>query len=118
MKTQSKELKRRKRHAKIRSKIKGVPERPRLSLFRSNKGMFVQLIDDVAGKTLASVSFKELKSKSKESKVAAAKEIGKLIAQKAQDKKVKKVVFDRGGYKYHGRVKSFAEGAREGGLEF
>ena len=89
---------------------------PRLNIYRSNKGLFIQLIDDKAGVTLASVSDKEIK-KSKD-KTDAAKEAGKLIAEKAKKASTKKVIFDRGGFKYHGRVKAVADGAREGGLEF
>lgn len=104
------------RHNRVRAKVLGTKDVPRLSVFRSNRGFFIQLIDDSVGKTLASVDSKELKSKMK--KTDAAKEGGKLIAKKAIDKKIGKVVFDRGGYRYHGRVKAVAEGAREGGLKF
>lgn len=104
------------RHKRVRSKISGTASIPRLNLFRSNKGLFVQLINDDLGITLASASEKEIKGK--KTKTEAAKEVGKLIARKAQEKKIEKVVFDRGGYRYHGRVKALAEGAREGGLVF
>ena len=104
------------RHKRVRSKIIGTAETPRLNLFRSNKGLFVQLINDDSGITLASASEKEIKGK--KTKADAAKEVGKLIAKKAQKKNISKVVFDRGGYKYHGRVKAAAEGAREEGLVF
>ncbi|NOQ68266.1 50S ribosomal protein L18 [Patescibacteria group bacterium] len=104
------------RHKRVRSKIIGTKETPRLSLFRSNKGLFVQLINDDLGVTLASASEKEIKEK--KTKTDAAKEVGKLIAKKAQEKNISKVVFDRGGYKYHGRTKAVAEGAREEGLVF
>jgi len=104
------------RKKKIRSKIEGRKDCPRLSVFRSNKGMFLQLIDDQEGKTLVSASSNEIKNKGK--KVDLSFELGKLIAQKAKDKKIEKIVFDRGGYKYHGRVKAVADGAREGGLKF
>jgi large subunit ribosomal protein L18 len=104
------------RHKRIRAKISGAKERPRLSVFRSNKHIFLQLIDDSAGKTLVSAS--DLKMKKKGTKTEIAKEVGKELAKLAKAKKIKKVVFDRGGYKYHGRVKASAEGAREGGLEF
>jgi len=105
-----------KRRKKIRAKIEGKKDRPRLSVFRSNKGIFLQLIDDQEGKTLVSASSGEIKSKGK--KVDLSFELGKLIAQKAKEKKIEKIVFDRGGYKYHGRVKAVADGAREGGLKF
>ncbi len=104
------------RHKRVRSKIVGTAEIPRLNLFRSNKGLFVQLINDDSGTTIASASEREIKEN--KSKTDTAKEIGKLIAKKAQGESITKVVFDRGGYKYHGRVKAVAEGAREGGLEF
>ena len=104
------------RKIKVRAKVQGTKDRPRLSVFRSNKGMFLQLIDDSAGKTLVSVSSKETKNKGK--KIEISFELGKMLAKKAQEKKIKKVVFDRGGNKYHGRVEAVAGGAREGGLEF
>jgi len=107
---------REKRHKKVRAKVFGNEKIPRLNLYRSNKGLFIQLIDDQVGVTLASVSDKEIK-KSK-NKTDAAKEAGKLIAEKAKKIDIKKVVFDRGGFQYHGRVKAIADGAREGGLEF
>ncbi|MBU4217307.1 50S ribosomal protein L18 [Candidatus Parcubacteria bacterium] len=114
--------KRLKRRIKIRKKISGTATCPRLSVFRSNASMFVQIIDDVAGKTLVSGAAKEVKGKKSESaltgKILTGFELGKLIAEKAKAKKVEQVVFDRGGYKYHGRIKSLAEGAREGGLQF
>ncbi|MDF1497814.1 MAG: 50S ribosomal protein L18 [Patescibacteria group bacterium] len=103
------------RHKKVRSKICGTEKIPRLSVFKSAKGMYVQLINDDIGITIASVSEKEAKGKTK---VYIAKEIGKLIAKKGQEKKIEKVVFDKGSNKYHGRVKAVAEGAREGGLIF
>jgi len=104
------------RHKRVRSKVIGTAVIPRLNLFRSNKGLFVQLINDDLGVTLVSASEKEIKGK--KIKTDIAKEIGKLIAKKAQEKDIDKVVFDRGSYKYHGRVKAVAEGAREEGLEF
>ena len=106
-----------KRHRKVRARVSGTKDIPRLSVFRSNKDMFVQLIDDVKGETLASVSGKEIKEKNK-TKLEIASLLGRLIANKASKIKIKKVIFDRGGYKYHGRVKAVADGAREGGLEF
>lgn len=105
-----------KRHRKVRAKVFGSVKIPRLSLYRSNKGLFIQLIDDEKGVTLASVSNKEVKSG--KTKTDKAKEAGKLIAEKAKEADIKKVVFDRGGFQYHGRVKAIADGAREGGLEF
>ena len=105
------------RRKRVRAKVVGSAGKPRLNIFRSLKHLNVQLIDDLAGKTLVSANDSELKGK-KGSKVDKAKEVGKLIAQKALAKKLKKVVFDRASYKYHGRVKAVAEGAREEGLEF
>jgi len=104
------------RHNRVRAKISGTAEIPRLNVFRSNKGLFIQLIDDVAGKTLASINDADIKAG--KTKVEKAKEAGKLIAQKALEKNIKKAVFDRGGYQYHGRTQAVAEGARESGLEF
>ncbi len=104
------------RHARVRAKVSGTTNLPRLSVFRSNRGMFLQLVDDTKGNTLASASFKEIKKTG--TKVDTSKELGKLIADKAKTKKIEAVVFDRGSYKYHGRVKAAAEGAREGGLNF
>lgn len=109
------------RHARIRKVVSGTSSEPRLSVFRSLKGMAVQLIDDVAGKTLCAVSSKEIKEKKAEDrsgKVAISFLAGKLIAEKAKTKGISKVKFDRGGYKYHGRVQALADGAREGGLIF
>ena len=103
------------KHARVRAKIKGTAKRPRLSVFRSNKGMYLQLIDDIKSITLASVSSKEIKKKDKKLKVSF--ELGKLIARKAIKKNIKLAVFDKGISKYHGRVKAVAEGAREGGLK-
>lgn len=106
------------RKQRIRAKIfRGGITRPRLSVFKSNKHIFLQVIDDAKGVTLVSASDKELKGKSKK-KIEAAYEIGQLIAKKAQEAKIKKVVFDRNKYAYHGIIKAVAEGAREGGLEF
>lgn len=106
-----------KRRARIRAKVKGTKARPRLSVFRSLKHLYVQLIDDQAGKTLVAASDTEIKSaKGKKTDLALA--VGKLLAKKAADKKITKAVFDRAGNKYHGRIKAVAEGARLGGLEF
>jgi len=104
------------RHGRVRAKISGTEARPRLSVFRSNNGMFLQLVDDLSGTTLVSAKLTEIKKTP--GKIDSSKELGKLIAEKAKLKKITKVVFDRGFYKYHGRVKAVAEGAREGGLEF
>lgn len=107
------------RQKSIRKKIKNISDRLRLSIFRSNKYLYAQIIDDKTAKTIASVSEKKLEKKSKDvKKVDRAKELGLLMAKEAIAKKVKQVVFDRGRYNYHGRVKAFSEGAREGGLEF
>jgi large subunit ribosomal protein L18 len=103
------------RHKRIRAKVRGTKEKPRLSVFRSNKHIFLQLIDDGSGKTLVSES--DLKDKKKTTKTEAAKEAGKKLAESAKTKKIKTAVFDRGGYKYHGIIKAVAEGAREGGLK-
>lgn len=130
--------KREKRHLRMRWKVKGIAERPRLSVFRSNRHIYAQLIDDERGRTLVSASDPEIAEGAEKSaegaeetpirrsqrtplrspRLQVAYEVGKLIAEKALEKGIKKVVFDRGGYKYHGRVKALAEGAREGGLEF
>lgn len=105
------------RHAKVRSQISGTMEIPRLNVFRSNTSIFLQLIDDTSGKTLISAAAKELKN-DKLTKTEAALELGKILAVKAKAKGISKVVFDRGGYKYHGRVAAVATGAREAGLIF
>ena len=110
--------KRAKRHLRIRNKISGTPECPRLCVFRSNKGIYVQIIDDVNGKTLASASTLDKEVKTKHANKEAAKEVGTLIASRAKDKKIKDVVFDRSGYIYHGVIKELADAARENGLEF
>jgi large subunit ribosomal protein L18 len=112
---------RQKRHLRLRNKVKGSPERPRLNVYRSLNHIYAQVIDDVAGNTLASASSLEKDVKAQAaglSKREAAKLIGKLVAQRAIEKGVKTVVFDRGGYIYTGRVATLAEGAREAGLEF
>jgi large subunit ribosomal protein L18 len=105
------------RQSRIRSKVKLNVKRSRLSVFRSNNYIYAQIIDDVKGKTLLGLSEKVV-VKSKGSKTEKAKELGVLVAKKAIDKKIKEVVFDKGSYKFHGRVKALAEGAREGGLKF
>ncbi len=114
-------LKRKIRHKRIRGKISGTKEKPRLSVFRSSKNIYAQIINDENGKTLVSAKNSDIKEKNKESnnlknKELSAYQVGELIAQKALDLKIKKVVFDKGGYKYHGRVKALAEGARKKGL--
>jgi large subunit ribosomal protein L18 len=106
------------RHRRVRGKIRGSAERPRLLVFRSNRGVFAQLIDDDAGRTLAAASWLELPKSFKGDKTEQAAEVGKRLAAAAQKAGVESVVFDRAGYLYHGRVKALAEGAREGGLSF
>lgn len=108
---------RKKRHARVRVKVQGTTEVPRLNVYRSNTNIYAQIIDDVAGVTLAQASSLKLAEVSKSS-VAAATEVGKLVAEAAKAKGITKVVFDRGGYLYHGRVKALAEAARENGLVF
>jgi large subunit ribosomal protein L18 len=108
---------RQRRHRRVRGKIFGSVERPRLVVFRSNRGIEAQLVDDLEGKTLAAASWLNLKS-FKGSKTDQAAEVGKLLAQNAKQAGVETAVFDRGGYLYHGRVKALADAAREGGLKF
>ena len=108
-------------HKRIRSRVTGTPERPRLAVFRSVKHIYAQVIDDVAGHTVVAASSSEKAAatgKSGGGNMSGAKAIGKLVAERAKDKGIKAVVFDRGGYHYHGRVKALAEAAREAGLEF
>ena len=105
-------------HQRIRRKLSGTKERPRLAVFRSVAHIYAQIIDDVEGRTLASASSVDKDGKTKGGNVAAAKAIGKLVAERAKEKGVKQVVFDRGGYQYHGRIKALADAAREAGLEF
>jgi large subunit ribosomal protein L18 len=105
-------------HQRIRRKLSGTKERPRLAVFRSVAHIYAQVIDDVEGRTLASASSVDKDGKTKGGNVAAAKAIGKLVAERAKEKGVKQVVFDRGGYQYHGRIKALADAAREAGLEF
>ena len=104
------------RHARVRSVVSGSGARPRLAVYRANKHIYAQLIDDETGTTLAAASSAEVKTKDKKSNIAT--EVGKLIAGKGLAKKITEVVFDRGGFAYHGRVKALAEGAREAGLKF
>ena len=122
MKTEIRYEKRKRRHKRVRAKIHGTVKVPRLCVFRSAKHIYAQLIDDEKGKTIVAASDQELERKTKnekqKTKVEVAREVGKLIAEKALKKKIEKVVFDRGGYAYHGRVKALAEGARQAGLKF
>ena len=113
----TKEQLRQRRRRRIRGKVHGTAERPRVAVYRSNLGISAQLIDDDAGRTLAAAGWQQLKS-FKGSKTEQAAEVGKLLAAGAKSAGVERVVFDRGGYLYHGRVKALADGAREGGLEF
>jgi large subunit ribosomal protein L18 len=117
MSVQTKGQKRLRRRRRVRAKVRGTAERPRLSVFRSNRGINVQLIDDVAGRTLAGVNWTEPDVKGL-GRDEQAKKVGELIAQRAKDAGIDTIVFDRGGYQYHGRVKALADGAREGGLSF
>ncbi len=114
------EKRRKKRHKRIRSEIRGTKERPRLNVYRSNKHIYGQIINDDTGKVLVSAKDMDIEKDINDDnrKVALAFEVGKLLAKKAKEQDIEKVVFDRGGYKFHGRVKSLAEGAREGGLKF
>ena len=107
-----------KRHKRVRGKISGTPERPRLNVFRSETNIYAQIIDDVNGVTLVSASSLEKGFEGSGSNCEAAKKVGEAIAERARAKGIETVVFDRGGYLYHGRVKALAEGAREGGLQF
>ena len=118
MATLTKPQARARRHRRVRGKVSGTAARPRLVVFRSNRGIEAQLIDDLEGKTLAGASWLNLKKSFKGNKTEQAAEVGKLLAANAKKADVETVVFDRGGYLYHGRVKALAEGAREGGLQF
>tara|TARA_B100001113_G_scaffold152614_1_gene124991 strand:+ start:1126 stop:1476 length:351 start_codon:yes stop_codon:yes gene_type:complete len=113
----NKEKRRLKIRKSIRSKISGTKERPRVSVFKSNKAIYSQIIDDISGSTLVSCSSVDIKKFGKNN-IESSKEVGVKLAEKAKKKGIKKVLFDRGGYVYHGKIKSFAEGAREGGLIF
>ncbi len=117
MSVRSKQSIRLKRRRRVRAKVAGTPDRPRIAVFRSNRGMAAQLIDDSAGRTLAAVSWTEADLKSL-GKMEQAKRAGEVLAERAKAAGVESVVFDRGGYQYHGRVKALADGAREGGLAF
>ena len=119
----SRELQRKRRHYRIRSKVQGTAERPRLVVYRSLRNMEGQLVDDEAGRTVIGLStlapeMKEFSAEGKHKRIEQAHAAGKLLAERAKAKGIEAVVFDRGGYKYHGRVKAFADGAREGGLKF
>jgi large subunit ribosomal protein L18 len=117
----SRRLQRNRRHQRIRRKVEGSAERPRLAVFRSLKHVHAQLVDDIAGVTLAgttTLTLKDFKAEGSNRKIEMAHEAGKRLAEQAKEKGITSVVFDRGGVRYHGRVKAFAEGAREGGLEF
>jgi large subunit ribosomal protein L18 len=117
MSVTSKPVKRLKRRRRVRSKVRGTAARPRLSVFRSNRGVFAQLIDDVAGRTLVAVNWIEPELRDLQT-TEQAKKAGEILAQRAKAAGIEAAVFDRGGYQYHGRVAALAEGAREGGLAF
>ena len=118
VKKTDRKMERTRRHIRVRRKISGTAERPRLCVYRSNTNLYVQIIDDVAATTLVAASTLDKEIKTKYANKVAAKELGLLIAKKAQAKNIETVVFDRGGYIYHGVVKELAEAAREGGLKF
>lgn len=120
MSKSSKNSNRKARHLRVRKKLSGTPERPRLSVYKSNANIYAQIIDDVNGVTLVSASTidKELSGEKLSANVESAKKVGSLVAKRALDKGIKSVVFDRSGYIYHGKVKELAESAREAGLEF
>ena len=107
-----------KRHKRVRAKISGTPERPRLNVFRSSKNIYAQIIDDVKGVTLAAASTLDKDFSGNGGNKDAARKVGEMIAKRAAEKGIEEVVFDRGGYIFHGRVKELADGAREGGLKF
>jgi len=109
---------RQRRHKRVRGKVTGTAERPRLVVTRSNRGIVAQLVDDMGGRTVASATWLQVKKSAKGDKKAQAAEVGKLLAANAKQAKVETAVFDRGGYLYHGRVKALADAAREGGLKF
>ena len=118
VKTVNKKAKRLHRHVRVRGKISGTPECPRLNVFRSNANIYAQIIDDVNGVTLVSANTLEKEFEGATGSAEAAKKVGMVIAERAKAKGIEEVVFDRGGYVYHGRVAALAEGAREGGLKF
>ena len=117
MKTVKKVQSRQRRHVRVRKKIAGAAERPRLAVYRSNRHIYAQVIDDVAGRTLAAASTLEDEAPKGGSKADAAKQVGLLVGKRAKDAGIASVVFDRGGFRFHGRVRQVAEGAREAGLE-
>lgn len=118
MNKKNKKTQKERRHRRVRAKIQGTDERPRLCVFRSNKHIYAQIIDDEKGWTLVSASDLEVKDSKKDKKTDLAQKVGQLIAQKAKEKKIKTVVFDRGGFRYHGRIKTLADEARKQGLQF
>ena len=118
VKKTDRKMERTRRHIRVRRKISGTAERPRLCVYRSNSNIYAQIIDDVAGNTLVQASTLDKEVKTKHANKEAAKEVGSLIAKRAIEKKIENVVFDRSGYIYHGVVKELAEAAREGGLKF
>lgn len=120
MSKSSKNSNRKARHLRVRKKLSGTPERPRLSVYKSNANIYAQIIDDVNGVTLVSASTidKELSGEKLSANIESAKKVGSLVAKRALDKGIKSVVFDRSGYIYHGKVKELAQSAREAGLEF
>jgi len=118
VKKTDRKMERTRRHIRVRRKVSGTAQRPRLCVYRSNTNLYVQIIDDVEAKTMVAASTLDKEIKTKYANKEAAKELGTLIAKKAKDKKIETVVFDRGGYIYHGVVKELAEAAREGGLKF
>ncbi|MHB8792648.1 MAG: 50S ribosomal protein L18 [Thermoleophilia bacterium] len=113
----ARQKKRQRRHRRVRLRVMGMPDRPRMTVFRSNTSIYAQIIDDLEGKTLISASSVEVKESGLK-KAQMAEKVGELLAAKAKEKNIDKVVFDRGSYLYHGRVKSLAEGARKGGIQF
>jgi large subunit ribosomal protein L18 len=117
MTVMTKPARRLRRRRRVRSKVRGTAERPRVSVFRSNRGIFAQLVDDEHGRTLAAVNWTEPELRSL-SRMEQASRVGTLLAERAKEAGVERAVFDRGGYRYHGRVKALAESAREGGLDF
>ncbi|MCK4805685.1 MAG: 50S ribosomal protein L18 [Candidatus Pacebacteria bacterium] len=118
MNKNSKKEQREKRHRRVRAKIYGTKDRPRLCIFKSNKHIYVQIINDDKGFTLVFASDLEIKDSKKDKRINLAQKVGELIANKAKDKKITKILFDRGGFKYHGRVKTLADEARKHGLQF
>ena len=118
VKTVDKKAMRQRRHVRVRGKISGTPERPRLNVFRSNANIYAQIIDDVNGVTLVAANTLEKDFEGTTGNIEAAKKVGQIVAQRALEKGINEVVFDRNGYLYHGRVAALAEGAREAGLKF